>query len=96
MKDETDIKKLAKLSHIEVSEEEEESLKSDIDSILSYVQQIQDISAEITPEKGILRNVMREDNEPHEAGLYSKEILNEAPNVKDGYIEVRKIINQDK
>lgn len=38
---------------------------------------------------------MREDAEPHETGIYTKELLNEAPSVKDGYIEVKKIIDQN-
>ena len=99
MKDETNIEKLATLSRIYISPEERESLKSDIDSILSYIKQIQDISAggalNTRPKIGNLYNVMREDSEPHETGIYTEELLDEAPSVKDNYIEVKKIIDQD-
>lgn len=100
MKDETNIEKLATLSRISVSPKEQKALKTDIDSILSYIEQIQEISVEGITEEGVgisnLRNVMREDGEPHETGIYTKELLNEVPSVKDGYVEVKKIIDQDK
>lgn len=100
MKNETNIERLATLSRIYVSTKEQKTLKSDIDSILSYVKQIKDISAEkilkVGPGIGKLRNVMREDIEPHKSGVYTKELLNEAPSVKNDYIEVKKIIDQDR
>ena len=99
MKDGTNIEKLATLSRIYVSEEEQEELKDDIDSILSYVEQIKGISTdtdlEATPEVPGHHNIMREDGEPHETGIHTKELLNEAPSVKDDYIDVKKIIAQD-
>ena len=99
MKDETNIGKLARLSHISVSPEEEKILKDDIDSILSYIEQIQEISTDktsVTSHKiDDHHNVMREDGEPHETGIHTKALLGEVPSVKDNYIEVKKIINQD-
>ena len=99
MSDETNIEKLATLSRISVSKEEQELLKNDIDSILSYVRQIQDISNDKdvkgSPEVDGLHNIMRKDDKPHEAGIYTEELLNEASLVKDNYIEVKKIIDQD-
>jgi len=101
MKDETDIQKLATLSRIYISPEEQKSLKTDIDSILSYVEQIKDISADTAlpmdpQEVASHRNIMREDVDPHETGLYTNELLSQAATVKDTYIEVKKIIDQDK
>ena len=78
MKDETNIEKLATLSRISVSKEEQEAIKTDINSILSYIEQIKDISTdkslETSPEMGEHYNVMREDGEPHETGLHTKEL----------------------
>jgi len=102
MKNEINIEKLATLSRISVSPEEQKSLAADIDSILSYIEQIQDVSDDKImnnePDKGLAErnhNVMREDEEPHTSGIYTKELLHEAPGVKDNYLEVKKIINQD-
>ncbi|MBU3968650.1 Asp-tRNA(Asn)/Glu-tRNA(Gln) amidotransferase subunit GatC [Patescibacteria group bacterium] len=39
-----------------------------------------------------LRNVMREDKNPQEAGEFSGDLLKEAPNTKDGYVKVKKIL----
>ncbi len=95
MKNETNIEKLATLSRISVSSEEKEVLKKDIDSVLSYIEKIQDISAEMSLKVPEHLNIMREDTEPHEVGVHTKDLLHEAPSVKDGYLEVKKIINQD-
>lgn len=96
MKEETDIEKLATLSRISVSYEEQKALKADIDSILSYIKQIKDITTKISPEAVGPHNVMREDGEPHETGVYTKELLSEVPLVKGDYVEVKRIIDQDK
>ena len=99
MKNEINIEKLATLSRISVSPEEEKTLTADIDSILSYIEHIQEVSFDLKLETGAEtqrnHNVMREDGEPHASGIYTKELLNEAPLVTDEYLEVKKIINQD-
>ena len=40
---------------------------------------------------GVL-NVMREDKDPHEAGLYTEKILEQAPAREGDYIKVKKIL----
>jgi aspartyl-tRNA(Asn)/glutamyl-tRNA(Gln) amidotransferase subunit C len=91
--DET-IKKLLSLARIEVSDEEKEKLRQDVENILGYVGEIEKAAVQIdsTPKAGELKNVMREDKEPHESGLYSEKILREAPERKDDYISVKKIL----
>lgn len=89
-----DIQKLADLAKINISPEEEEGLFGDINSILEYVGKIQKVVVDVDREKevGIPHNVMREDENPHEKGLYTKDILQEAP-LKDGkYFKVKKIL----
>ena len=91
-----EIEKLAELSRIDVSEEETKELASEIEEILNYVSEIQDVSSDEPKKKaGQLRNVFREDGVPHESGIYTKEILEEAPRKKDGYIQVKTILSQD-
>ena len=88
-----DIEKLAYLSRIEVSEEEKDILRKDMESILEYVSQIKEAVSRV-PEKeaGELRNVMREDNNPHEKGIYTKEIMDEVPDTENGYVKVKQIL----
>lgn len=97
MIDETHIKKLAELGRISVSSEEVLALRSDIASILSYVEQIQEVSSDVDLRDGenTLKNVMREDGDPHEGGIYSNEILKLAPIVRDDFVVVKKIIEQE-
>ena len=91
-----EIEKLAELSRIDISKDEIETLAEEIESILDYVSEIQSVSSG-EPEKkaGDLRNVFREDGPPHESGIYTKEILEEVPRQKDGYIQVKTILSQN-
>ena len=88
-----DIEKLAELARIEMSQEEKTKILNDMDSILEFVNQIQEAKVDITErEAGEVRNIMREDENPHESGIYTESILGEAPKVRDNYIEVKKIL----
>lgn len=90
-----DIQNLADLSRIEVAEEETERLRSSMESILAYVSEVREISgeeAEKTIEAGTLRNVFREDGEPHEAGKYTESVLKNAPDKEGEYVKVKKIL----
>ena len=88
-----EIKKLSQLARIEMDEHEMKELQGDLESILGYVEQIGEVVTEAhEPTAGEHRNIMREDGEPHESGKYTKDILNEMPNVKDGYLETKKIL----
>ncbi len=87
-----DLDKLAKLSRLSLTDEEKEKLALEFDSILSYVSEIEKVSVgERVLEAGLLRNVMREDGEPHESGLYTEAILNNAPDTEDGYLKVKQV-----
>jgi aspartyl-tRNA(Asn)/glutamyl-tRNA(Gln) amidotransferase subunit C len=94
MIDDATIKKLALLSRISITEGETEALKGDFEKILSYVEQIQGVSLSAPAPTPLLKNVMREDGEPHETGIHTEALMRESPIQRDGYIEVRKIIDQ--
>lgn len=88
-----DIEKLAELSRIEMSDEEKVKILGEMGSILGFIDQIQGADISITErEAGEVRNVMREDGEPHESGKYTEDILREAPKTREGYVEVKKIL----
>jgi len=88
-----DIQKLAKLSRIEISEVEQKELLKDMESILGYVNEIQEVvTEEKINEAPEHRNVMREDCDPHESGEYSKDILKEAPDTEGEYVKVKQIL----
>jgi aspartyl-tRNA(Asn)/glutamyl-tRNA(Gln) amidotransferase subunit C len=89
----SDIDKLATLSRIEISESEKEILEKDMESILGYVSQIKEAISEMpAKEAGELRNVMREDKNPHPPGVYTEEIMDEVPEKENGYVKVKQIL----
>ena len=87
-----DIKNLASLARIEISEEEAEKLTPEIDSILGYVGQIKDVVGNIKKDVPKLHNVMREDVSTNISRQYTDDILNNAPDREGDYIKVKKIL----
>lgn len=87
-----EIKNLANLARIEISEEEAKTLTSELDSILGYVGQIKDASADEELSVPVLRNVMREDEPLNRDNEYTEDILNNAPNREGRYLGVKKIL----
>lgn len=86
-----DVENLAQLARLELTEEEKKELLSDMDSILGYVKQIEEVKiGEVEPEYN-LRNVWREDEiVPRE---FSKELISKQfPNSQDGFLKVKKIL----
>ncbi len=86
-----DVENLAELAKIEVSEEEKEQLLKDMEGILAYVKQIQDIEVE---ESSIVHehiNAWRED-EYVEQDFSREIIISEFPDSQDGYVKVKKIL----
>lgn len=98
-----EIIKLADLARIEIPEKEVESLALEMGSILDYVKTIQDFHSDENEEsanpplvvrggQGGVINVMREDKDPSESGIYTESVLREFPNKEKGYLRVKKIL----
>lgn len=87
-----DIKNLADLARIEVSDAEAEGLTGQIDSILGYVGQIKDSTGNAEREIPRLRNVMREDVVINVDGQYTEKLLNNAPQRDGKFFKVKKIL----
>jgi aspartyl-tRNA(Asn)/glutamyl-tRNA(Gln) amidotransferase subunit C len=94
-----DIKKLAGLARIDMSDEEMIQIAKDFDPILAYVGQVQEalklseeISIEKKPENYFLHNVMREDVVTNTRAEYTEKILAEMPETQDGFLKVKQIL----
>jgi aspartyl-tRNA(Asn)/glutamyl-tRNA(Gln) amidotransferase subunit C len=90
-----EVKKLADLARIAMSDQELEKLRGEIDSILTYVDTIQKVTLPETPEGSVyldIENVMREDGEPHPAGAFTDAIMAQAPKTQGKFIKVKKIL----
>ncbi len=87
-----DIKHLADLSRLEVSDAEIVKLTGEIDSILGYVGQIMDTAGDMKREVPVLHNVMRDDEPTNTPGQYTESILQNAPAREGNYLKVKKIL----
>ncbi len=87
-----DIKNLADLARIEISDTEAEGLTTQIDSILGYVGQIKDSTGDVQGTTPKLRNVMRDDVVTNAGGQYTEKLLNNAPSREGEYVKVKKIL----
>lgn len=88
-----DIEHLAALSRIVVSDEEKELLMHDLGEILAYVSQVKEVAAELGESTvGELHNVMRDDTNPHEAGLFTEDLIAAAPAREGNRVLVKKIL----
>ena len=90
-----EVKKLALLSRLNLTDAEVEKLRGEIDSILAYIDTVQ----KVTLPPGVaasphldLQNVTRADEAPHAAGEFTKEIVAQFPNEENGYLKVKKIL----
>lgn len=87
-----EVKGLADLARIKITDEEAEHLSSELDSILDYVGQIKSANPDRTESQPKLKNVFREDEPQNEDNEYTEDILNNAPKRNGRYIEVKKIL----
>jgi aspartyl/glutamyl-tRNA(Asn/Gln) amidotransferase C subunit len=91
-----EVKKLAALARIEVAEAQLPKLAQEFESILAYIGQIE--ALKVVP--GIktlprVRNVFREDKEPHEKGKYTKALVAQFPDQEGNTLKVKQIISHD-
>jgi aspartyl-tRNA(Asn)/glutamyl-tRNA(Gln) amidotransferase subunit C len=94
-----DIKKLADLARIDMSDEELTGIAKDFDAILAYVGQVQEVSKlnkiealHENRDNYFLKNRMREDLVTNEKLEYTEKILSDAPETQDGYLKVKQIL----
>jgi aspartyl-tRNA(Asn)/glutamyl-tRNA(Gln) amidotransferase subunit C len=86
----SEVEHIAKLSKLELSQEEKEKYCEQLSSVLAYVDQLAEVDTEgVEPTSNItgLENVMRED-EVEESGVKYADIEKNAPKFKDGSIVV--------
>lgn len=89
---------LAKLARIEIEDEEAVNLSKEFKAILGYVSEIKSAESKVDDLRSkdkndyAVRNVTREDGEAHEEGLYTKDILSQAPAREGNFIKVKKIL----
>lgn len=91
-----DVKHVAKLARIEISSKEEEKFNEELNSILNYIDQLNEVDTEgIEPmaHAAGLENVFRRDENPTTASKEDRErLIDQAPSTKDGYVKVKAVL----
>lgn len=91
-----EVKKLAALARIEVSDEALPKLASEFESILAYIGQIETLDVKAgKDERPPVRNVFREDGEPHAAGIHTEKLARQFPEREGNLLKVKQIISHD-
>ena len=87
---------MAKLARINLSSEEKGKLQKEFEAILGYISILKEADVGVGgldgdfPKRKTL-NIMRTDENFHEAGEFTKELLEDAPFVEDGYVKVKHV-----
>lgn len=90
-----DVRSFANLSRIAVSDEEAQALAKELDAIFEYISVIQKVDVPPPGEENVhldIDNVFREDEDPHEGGIYTDAFLKQAPETEGRFIKVKKIL----
>lgn len=91
-----DVKKLAALARLSISDEALPKLAKEFESILAYVSQLDSLDvAGKKNERPPVRNVFRADGEPHETGKYTEALASQFPERDGDYLKVKQIISHD-
>jgi aspartyl-tRNA(Asn)/glutamyl-tRNA(Gln) amidotransferase subunit C len=93
---EEEIRRIAKLSYLEIKDEEIDEIREKFSSILEYVKKLQELDVSLVGETANLsntENVFRKDIGQEKN---NEDLLNALSKRKDNYLEVKKILyNED-
>ncbi|HET8690251.1 MAG TPA: Asp-tRNA(Asn)/Glu-tRNA(Gln) amidotransferase subunit GatC [Candidatus Saccharimonadales bacterium] len=89
-----DVKKLADLSQLELSESEANALQTDLAKIIDYVNQLQAVDTEgVEPTYQVnYSGTVTRDDQPVDYGVTPQAMLQLAPDTQDGQIKVPRVI----
>ena len=92
-----DVKKLAALARIAVSDEELLKFTKEFEAILAYVGQLEklDVSGDVKDAKPMLRNVFRTDEHPTPAGTWTETLTVAFPEEEGNALAVKQIITHE-
>lgn len=89
---EQDLDTLSTLARIDIDPMEKQKMLQDVQSILQYVSEINDVQGDLEKGEEVLFNVVRDDVVTRETGEMTDVILANAPATKDGYVEVMQVL----
>lgn len=87
-----DIKKLATMARLDMSDQELTELANDFEPILAYVGQVGEVELSQTKVEYVLENVMRDDIATNKSEEYTEKIIEQMPDSQDGFLKVKQIL----
>lgn len=93
-----EVKKLAALARIKIDDAELSAFTKDFEAIVAYVESISKLEipqGDALRDGPVLKNVMREDGEPHATGAYTGQIAAQFPARKGDALSVKQIITHE-
>jgi aspartyl-tRNA(Asn)/glutamyl-tRNA(Gln) amidotransferase subunit C len=89
-----DVHRLAMLAKITITEDEIAQMQKDLDSVLAYVEKLQDVdTSNLEPTNQVtgLKNIMRND-EVIDYGMSQEALLANVPEVEKNYIKTKRVL----
>lgn len=90
-----EIKNLAHLARIEITDIEVQKFKSEIEPILAYVAQINDVQIDDIDSDYLTKNIMRSDTAQPADITEHDLVMKNAPDTQDGFYKVPKILTSN-
>ena len=87
-----EIKNLSNLARIDITDTEVQKFKSEIEPILAYVAQINDVQIDDSNSEYLTKNIMRSDTAKSADFIEHDLVIKNAPDTQDGFYKVPKIL----
>ena len=89
---ETDLDNLSTLARITIAREEKDKMLADMQAILGYISEINEVEGDLVRGDTVMFNIVREDVVTHEPGSNTQVLLDEAPATENGYVKVIQVL----
>ncbi|MEP1207959.1 MAG: Asp-tRNA(Asn)/Glu-tRNA(Gln) amidotransferase subunit GatC [Rhizobiaceae bacterium] len=87
------VKRVAKLSRIAITDERAESMQSELNTILGFVEQLQEVDVEgVEPMTSVVDMVMRKRADEINDGNKAEDVTANAPMSEDNFFMVPKVV----
>jgi len=87
------VKRVAKLSRIAIDDRQAESMKAELNSILSWVEQLNEVDVEgVAPMTSVVEQKMRMREDKITDGGYASKVTGNAPVSDDDFFAVPKVV----
>lgn len=89
---EADLDNLSTLARIDIVPEEKQKMLADMQAILGYISEINEVTGDTSLFREELFNVVRDDVVTRETGSNTDVLLAEAPATENGYVKVMQVL----